>query len=129
MGVIVLAPRSSCICKINLSVFLKSRTGSGRISACGGNGYGGGGGGRVSVDVFSRHDDPKIFVHGETRFVLLPCLCPFIFLKRSRSNLLTGKCFFIINMLYSFRGLPLVLDKVILISLEGNVGSPFACMT
>ncbi|CAN6974319.1 unnamed protein product [Brassica oleracea var. botrytis] len=39
-------------------------TGIGQISACGGNGYGGGGGGRVSVNIFSRHDDPKIFVHG-----------------------------------------------------------------
>ncbi|RVW52364.1 hypothetical protein CK203_072021 [Vitis vinifera] len=45
-----------------------SRTGSGRISACGGNGFGGGGGGRISVDVFSRHDDPKIFVHGGSSF-------------------------------------------------------------
>lgn len=43
---------------------LECRTGMGRISACGGDGYGGGGGGRVSVDIFSRHDDPKIFVHG-----------------------------------------------------------------
>ncbi|XP_059645479.1 uncharacterized protein LOC132287032 [Cornus florida] len=48
------------------SIFIKAykMTGSGRISACGGNGFGGGGGGRVSVDIFSRHDDPKIFVHG-----------------------------------------------------------------
>ncbi|XP_052209356.1 uncharacterized protein LOC127812870 isoform X2 [Diospyros lotus] len=48
------------------SIFIQARKmiGIGRISACGGNGYGGGGGGRVSVDVFSRHDDPKIFVHG-----------------------------------------------------------------
>ncbi|XP_023545693.1 uncharacterized protein LOC111805058 [Cucurbita pepo subsp. pepo] len=38
--------------------------GDGKISACGGNGYGGGGGGRIAVDVFSRHDDPRIFVHG-----------------------------------------------------------------
>ncbi|XP_022750126.1 uncharacterized protein LOC111299295 isoform X3 [Durio zibethinus] len=43
---------------------VKSRTGSGRISACGGNGFAGGGGGRVSVDVFSRHDEPNIYVHG-----------------------------------------------------------------
>ena len=51
---------------ILIQVFLlKSRIGSGRISACGGNGFGGGGGGRVSVDIFSRHDEPKIFVHGE----------------------------------------------------------------
>ena len=42
-----------------------SRTGNGIISACGGNGFAGGGGGRVSVDVFSRHDEPKIYVHGE----------------------------------------------------------------
>lgn len=45
---------------------VKSRIGSGRISACGGNGFAGGGGGRVSVDIFSRHDDPKVLVHGET---------------------------------------------------------------
>jgi len=45
--------------------FFKSRTGNGIISACGGNGFAGGGGGRVSVDVFSRHDEPKIYVHGE----------------------------------------------------------------
>ncbi|XP_068313299.1 uncharacterized protein [Pyrus communis] len=48
------------------SIYIKAHrmTGSGRISACGGDGYAGGGGGRVSVDVYSRHDDPKIFVHG-----------------------------------------------------------------
>lgn len=45
---------------------MKCRIGTGRISACGGNGYAGGGGGRVSVDVFSRHDDPEISVHGES---------------------------------------------------------------
>ncbi|WCJ29541.1 hypothetical protein M5689_011168 [Euphorbia peplus] len=39
-------------------------TGDGIISACGGSGFAGGGGGRVSVDIFSRHDDPQIFVHG-----------------------------------------------------------------
>lgn len=50
----------------NLYVFIaKSRTGNGKISACGGNGYAGGGGGRVSVNVFSRHDEPTIYVHGE----------------------------------------------------------------
>lgn len=43
---------------------MKNRTGNGWISACGGNGFAGGGGGRVSVDVFSRHDEPKIFAHG-----------------------------------------------------------------
>ncbi|XVF48616.1 hypothetical protein PTKIN_Ptkin03bG0204300 [Pterospermum kingtungense] len=48
------------------SIYIKAHkmTGSGRISACGGNGFGGGGGGRVAVDVFSRHDEPKIYVHG-----------------------------------------------------------------
>ncbi|XP_062019140.1 uncharacterized protein LOC133735722 [Rosa rugosa] len=48
------------------SIYIKAQrmTGSGRISACGGNGYAGGGGGRVSIDVFSRHDDPSVFVHG-----------------------------------------------------------------
>ncbi|KAG7972713.1 hypothetical protein I3843_07G197400 [Carya illinoinensis] len=52
------------------SILIKAyrMTGSGRISACGGNGYGGGGGGRVSVDVFSRHYDPKLFVHGGSSF-------------------------------------------------------------
>uniref|UniRef100_A0A2P2LJ16 Uncharacterized protein MANES_16G076600 n=1 Tax=Rhizophora mucronata TaxID=61149 RepID=A0A2P2LJ16_RHIMU len=39
-------------------------TGIGNISACGGNGFAGGGGGRVSVDIFSRHTEPAIFVHG-----------------------------------------------------------------
>lgn len=59
----------------NSSVFFysKGRTGSGMISACGGNGFAGGGGGRVSVDVFSRHDEPKIYVHGED-CMLLHCL-------------------------------------------------------
>lgn len=41
------------------------RTGSGKISACGGNGFAGGGGGRISVNVASRHDDPIISAHGE----------------------------------------------------------------
>ncbi|KAK6912777.1 hypothetical protein RJ641_022378 [Dillenia turbinata] len=43
-------------------------TGGGKISACGGSGFAGGGGGRVSVDIFSRHDDPEIFVHGGSSF-------------------------------------------------------------
>ncbi|XP_078432105.1 uncharacterized protein LOC144703731 isoform X2 [Wolffia australiana] len=38
--------------------------GVGNISASGGSGYGGGGGGRVSLHVYSRHNDPKIFVQG-----------------------------------------------------------------
>ena len=42
----------------------KCRTGSGIISACGGSGFAGGGGGRISVDIFSRHDDPVISVYG-----------------------------------------------------------------
>ncbi|XP_006655064.3 uncharacterized protein LOC102713187 [Oryza brachyantha] len=48
------------------SIYLKATAmqGGGRISACGGNGLAGGGGGRVSVDVFSRHDDSQFFVHG-----------------------------------------------------------------
>lgn len=40
------------------------RKGSGNISASGGSGLAGGGGGRVSVDVFSRHDDTVVSVHG-----------------------------------------------------------------
>ncbi|KAK2446301.1 glycine-rich protein [Trifolium repens] len=52
------------------SIFIKGyrMTGSGMISACGGNGFAGGGGGRVSVNVFSRHDEPKIYVHGGSSF-------------------------------------------------------------
>lgn len=50
--------------------FVKSRIGSGWIGACGGDGFAGGGGGRISVDVFSRHDDPKIFVHGEAFIIV-----------------------------------------------------------
>nr|GEV91644.1 transmembrane protein, putative [Tanacetum cinerariifolium] len=48
------------------SVYIKAykMTGTGKISACGGNGFGGGGGGRIATDVFSRHEDPKIYVHG-----------------------------------------------------------------
>ncbi|KAI4380001.1 hypothetical protein MLD38_006235 [Melastoma candidum] len=39
-------------------------TGNGIMSASGGSGFGGGGGGRISVNVFSRHDDTEYFVHG-----------------------------------------------------------------
>ncbi|KAL7602506.1 hypothetical protein Lser_V15G25631 [Lactuca serriola] len=48
------------------SIFVKSRkmTGSGILSASGGNGFGGGAGGRISVNVFSRHDDQTFFAHG-----------------------------------------------------------------
>ncbi|OIV96634.1 hypothetical protein TanjilG_28491 [Lupinus angustifolius] len=52
------------------SIYIKACriTGSGRISACGGDGFAGGGGGRVSVEVFSRHEEPKIYVHGGGSF-------------------------------------------------------------
>ncbi|CAA0814301.1 Unknown protein [Striga hermonthica] len=52
------------------SVYIKSQkmTGSGKICASGGDGFAGGGGGRVSIDVFSRHDDPIFFVHGGRSF-------------------------------------------------------------
>lgn len=50
---------------------MENRIGNGRISATGGNGFAGGGGGRVSIHVFSRHDDTQIFVHGETRIIYL----------------------------------------------------------
>lgn len=43
---------------------MKNRTGSGILSASGGNGFGGGAGGRISVNVFSRHDDQTFFAHG-----------------------------------------------------------------
>ncbi|KAI3822027.1 hypothetical protein L1987_09608 [Smallanthus sonchifolius] len=48
------------------SIYLKAykMTGSGTISACGGDGFGGGGGGRISTDIYSRHEEPRIFVHG-----------------------------------------------------------------
>ena len=52
--------------KLQLFFSVKSRTGSGRISAVGGNGFAGGGGGRVSINVFSRRDKPGIFSHGKT---------------------------------------------------------------
>ncbi|XP_008805792.1 uncharacterized protein LOC103718651 [Phoenix dactylifera] len=52
------------------SIYIKASKmkGSGKISASGGSGLAGGGGGRVSIDVFSRHDDPKVFVHGGRSF-------------------------------------------------------------
>ncbi|KAL1547710.1 hypothetical protein AAHA92_16030 [Salvia divinorum] len=52
------------------SIYITSKkmTGSGTISASGGNGFAGGGGGRVSVDVFSRHDEPVFLVHGGRSF-------------------------------------------------------------
>ncbi|XP_072999486.1 uncharacterized protein [Typha latifolia] len=52
------------------SIYIKASKmkGSGTISASGGNGLAGGGGGRVSIDVFSRHDDAQIFVHGGRSF-------------------------------------------------------------
>ncbi|KAL3818986.1 hypothetical protein ACJIZ3_004891 [Penstemon smallii] len=48
------------------SIYIKAfkMIGVGRISACGGSGFAGGGGGRLSVDIFSRHDEPIIAVHG-----------------------------------------------------------------
>ncbi|WOL09055.1 hypothetical protein Cni_G17808 [Canna indica] len=39
-------------------------TGIGKISASGGNGLAGGGGGRISIAVFSKHDEPHTYVHG-----------------------------------------------------------------
>ncbi|XP_022749894.1 uncharacterized protein LOC111299144 isoform X7 [Durio zibethinus] len=52
------------------SIFIKAHrmTGSGRISASGGDGFAGGGGGRISIDVFSRHDDTEFFIHGGKSF-------------------------------------------------------------
>ncbi|XP_042055568.1 uncharacterized protein LOC121800075 [Salvia splendens] len=52
------------------SIYITSKkmTGSGTISASGGDGFAGGGGGRVSVDVFSRHDEPVFLVHGGRSF-------------------------------------------------------------
>jgi hypothetical protein len=56
------------------TLFLSSagnRHGGGKISASGGDGLAGGGGGRVSINVFSRHDDTQIFVHGNFKFTLI----------------------------------------------------------
>lgn len=43
---------------------VKCRSGTGRISACGGSGFAGGGGGRVSVVVFSWHHEPVVDIYG-----------------------------------------------------------------
>ncbi|GJN05573.1 hypothetical protein PR202_ga23214 [Eleusine coracana subsp. coracana] len=52
------------------SIYIKAATmhGGGKISASGGDGLAGGGGGRVSINVFSRHDDTQIFVHDTCNF-------------------------------------------------------------
>ncbi|GAB2219699.1 hypothetical protein Droror1_Dr00007336 [Drosera rotundifolia] len=52
------------------SIFIKAHkmTGDTWISASGGDGYAGGSGGRVAIDVFSRRDDQKFFVHGGKSF-------------------------------------------------------------
>lgn len=44
--------------------FMKSRIGSGILSASGDNGFAGGAGRRISMNVFSRHDDQTFFAHG-----------------------------------------------------------------
>lgn len=54
----------ACMNFLTITFLLEDRTGSGWISACGGNGFAGGGGGRISIDVFSRHDDTEYFIHG-----------------------------------------------------------------
>ncbi|KAM0066302.1 hypothetical protein Hdeb2414_s0002g00047121 [Helianthus debilis subsp. tardiflorus] len=51
----------------------KNRTGSGILSASGGNGFAGGAGGRISVNVFSRHDDQTIVAHGTSILRCYPC--------------------------------------------------------
>ncbi|KAL0726439.1 hypothetical protein Bca4012_022532 [Brassica carinata] len=52
----------------SIFVMAHKMSGNGRISASGGDGYAGGGGGRVSVHIYSRHSDPKIFIHGGSSF-------------------------------------------------------------
>ncbi|KAM0014674.1 hypothetical protein Hdeb2414_s0034g00726471 [Helianthus debilis subsp. tardiflorus] len=52
---------------------MKNRTGSGILSASGGNGFAGGAGGRISVNVFSRHDDQTIVAHGTSILRCYPC--------------------------------------------------------
>ncbi|KAI5383166.1 uncharacterized protein LOC127108398 [Lathyrus oleraceus] len=48
------------------SIFIQAHrmTGGGIISAIGGSGFAGGGGGRISIHVFSRHDNTNFFSHG-----------------------------------------------------------------
>ncbi|ONK80989.1 uncharacterized protein A4U43_C01F24020 [Asparagus officinalis] len=48
----------------SIHIIANKLTGNGNISASGGNGVAGGGGGRVAIDIFSRHDEPKVFAHG-----------------------------------------------------------------
>ncbi|KAK8553297.1 hypothetical protein V6N13_062106 [Hibiscus sabdariffa] len=52
------------------SIYIKAHRmiGSGWLSATGGNGFAGGGGGRISIDVFSRHDDTDFLIHGGKSF-------------------------------------------------------------
>lgn len=63
------------ICTISwlclVKVLSQCRTGKGSLSTSGGDGFAGGGGGRLSIDVYGRHDSLKIYCHGKT--------CPFIF--------------------------------------------------
>ncbi|CAN0899997.1 hypothetical protein LINGRAHAP2_LOCUS20590, partial [Linum grandiflorum] len=47
----------------SIRIYAHRMVGDGTLRASGGNGFAGGGGGRVSVNVFSRHDDISIFVH------------------------------------------------------------------
>ncbi|EEF48140.1 conserved hypothetical protein [Ricinus communis] len=53
---------------VGMNVRASVKTGNGKLSASGGNGFAGGGGGRVAINVFSRHDDTEFFVHGGRSF-------------------------------------------------------------
>lgn len=70
--------------QFKLNFLVKRRTGIGEISACGGDGFAGGGGGRVSVDIFSRHEDPKIYAYGinQHHTLLYLYLSLYIFLEQ-----------------------------------------------
>ena len=57
------------ISKVFAKFLVERRTGSGRISVAGGNGFAGGGGGRVSINVFSRHDVLQFFTHGKSKIL------------------------------------------------------------
>ncbi|XP_021835931.2 uncharacterized protein [Spinacia oleracea] len=52
----------------SIFIFAQKMTGNGRVSASGGDGFAGGGGGRVSIRIFSRHDDQEFRVHGGRSF-------------------------------------------------------------
>lgn len=100
-----LQKRVKCLClhcHLTLPFLTKCRTGIGRISACGGDGFAGGGGGRVSVDIFSRHDEPEIFVYGKAKFILHVSI---VEPREPSFGELTSSCFWILCCTWSIKQL------------------------